>query len=114
MNHDDLATQIERLRLELQAGPPTVANNLTEIERHLLWQRDATIGHIRHIASIRDESDAMIRAELEALRTVLVRSSAPVPAAPPVPKPTNSAARACASCRRPTPAGWRSSPASAA
>lgn len=87
MSHDDLATQIERLRLELQAGPPTVANNLSEIERHLLWQRDATIGHIRHIASIRDESDAMIRAELETLRSVLVRGSGAAPAPAPVPPP---------------------------
>ena len=84
---DDLATVIERIRLDLQLGPPTVATNLSEIERYLLWQRDATIGHIRHIHNIRDESEAMIRAELEALRSVLVTPPmVPAHVPPPIPQ----------------------------
>lgn len=81
---DDLISQIERLRLEMTAGPPKLATNLAQIEHHLLHERDATLGHIRHIASIKFETEHIVRAELEALRSILVPQPVAVP--PPLPE----------------------------
>lgn len=75
--NDDLIAQIERMRLEMIMNTPKVAAHLTQLEQHLLHERDATVNHIRHIATIRHQSDAVIREELEALRTVLTYQQQP-------------------------------------
>ncbi len=86
---NELEEAVERLRLEMMLKHPRLAENLKALEAHILHERDATIGHIRHIRHLRQESQAMIRGELEALREVL----APVEALPehaPPPLPTGS------------------------
>jgi hypothetical protein len=76
---NDLIDQIERLRLEMLLGQPQLIENLQRLEQHLLHERDCTVGHIRFIASLRQESEAVIKAELEALRAVLVPQRVPPP-----------------------------------
>jgi hypothetical protein len=81
---DDLIQQIERLRLEMLASGPKLATPLQQIEHHLIHERDATVTHIRHIASLRYETDNIVRNEREALRSILVPQPAAVP--PPLPQ----------------------------
>jgi hypothetical protein len=80
---NDLIDQIERLRLEMLLGQPQLIENLQRLEAHLLHERDNTVGHIRHIKALRNESEAIIRGELEALRAALVPTQANTP--PPIP-----------------------------
>jgi hypothetical protein len=81
---NELEQAVERLRMEMLLQHPRLAENLKAIESHLLHERDATLGHIRHIAALKQETQAIIRGELEALRDVLIQAHAPTP--PPIPQ----------------------------
>jgi hypothetical protein len=63
------------------AAQPGIAGKLQALEQIVLHERDATINHIRHVKRLRQESEAMIRGELEALREALSPTHAP-PAIP--------------------------------
>lgn len=76
---NELIEEIERLRLEMLAAQPTLQGKLQALEQHLLAERDGVIGHIRHIKALRQQSEAIIRGELEALREALIPTQAPPP-----------------------------------
>lgn len=79
---NELEQAVERLRMEMLLQHPRLAENLKAIENHLLHERDATLNHIRHIAALKQETQAIIRGELEALRSVLIEMQTP----PPIPQ----------------------------
>jgi hypothetical protein len=76
---NELREQIEELHRQMLAAHPALLENLRALEMHLLHERDATVQHIRHIRSIRQQSEAIIRGEWEALREVLIPTQTPPP-----------------------------------
>ena len=79
---NELEQSVERLRLEMLMQHPRLAENLKAIESHLLHERDATLNHIRHIAALKQETEAIVRGELEALRAILIQMQTTPPPIP--------------------------------
>jgi len=76
---NELQAQIEQMHREMVERHPTLADPLRQLEAHLLHVRDATVNHIRHIRALQQQSEAIIRGELEALREVLSPRQVPPP-----------------------------------
>lgn len=76
---NELQQQIEEMHRQMVERHPALADPLRQLEAHLIHVRDATVGHIRHIRALQQQSEAIIRGELEALREVLSPRQTPPP-----------------------------------
>jgi hypothetical protein len=76
---NELQAQIEQMHREMVERHPALSDPLRQLEAHLLHVRDATVNHIRHIRALQQQSEAIIRGELEALREVLSPRQVPPP-----------------------------------